>query len=379
MLIVKILLVSLSITLLEACAFGPERQLNPSPFKYPYSEGIFGVGIERNTRLTGIVFSHEKLYLPTSIGIVEIFDGKPKNVYKWFSGGIDTVEGLAEDKSTGYLWGYHSRLDELITFDGKDWTSMKSPWSGVSSSRSERFGHVQGFSSNLGFWMQNGDRAWKLGAENTWIQQDVPSKDCVSVKDPGNPDPGCYVSIAPTAEGTLLVMHRGYIGAYFDLPNSKAPKPPPDRIFYLDKNRWSEIISDGIAEDFVTKEIVVGGSCAYGLSFYGTLWKISSVGATKIDLIGEIEAMTTTTSGNLLVSFRDKGIYEYDDGWQKRFDSPYPAGGPEHRAFLAEGDGQVAFAIESQSSPGMIGSQFMEGAEVWISEANSLQAVPLGN
>jgi hypothetical protein len=329
--------------------------------------------------VTGLVFSNGKLYLSTSIGIVEIADEKPKNLIKWFSGGIDTVEGLSVDKATGNVWGYHSRLDKLVRFDGKDWSSLKSPWSGISSARSERYGRVQGFSSDLGFWMQNGDRAWKREADNTWIQQDVPSKDCTSVKDPTDPDPGCYVSIAPIASGVLLVMHSGYIGSYFDLPNPRGPKPPPDRLFYLDKRGWSEIISDGASEDFVTKRIVVGDKCAYGLSYYGTLWKISSVGVNKIDLIGEVEAMTTTTTGNLLVSFRDKGVYEYQNGWQKRFDSPYPAGLPDHIAFLSESNGQVAFSIESKSSPGPYGPQFSEGPRVWISDANRLQTVPLGD
>jgi hypothetical protein len=39
------------------------------------------------------------------------------------------------------------------------------------------------------------------------------------------------------------------------------------------------------------------------------------------------------------------GIFEYADGWHKRFSPPYPQTEGKRWAYLAEHNGQVAFAI----------------------------------
>jgi hypothetical protein len=53
-----------------------------------------------------------------------------------------------------------------------------------------------------------------------------------------------------------------------------------------------------------------------------------------------------------LVAFRNSGIYEYENGWIKRFDCPYSQTSRTGWAELVEQDGEIAFATGWFDVPG---------------------------
>jgi hypothetical protein len=80
----------------------------------------------------------------------------------------------------------------------------------------------------------------------------------------------------------------------------------------------------------------------------GQLRWASRAGVSELKALGRCDAVTTTTAGKLLASFRGVGIHVLEgDTWKRLFDDPCPAGEREHWAYLAEHNGQVAYATTS--------------------------------
>jgi len=63
---------------------------------------------------------------------------------------------------------------------------------------------------------------------------------------------------------------------------------------------------------------------------------------------GPCEAMAGGADTDLLVGIKRKGVFRYSPkgGWTQIANSPYPSGDGDYRAFLAAGNGRVAFAIQ---------------------------------
>ena len=99
---------------------------------------------------------------------------------------------------------------------------------------------------------------------------------------------------------------------------------------------------------------------------------------TRLDAPDGCEVIAATTTGSLLASFRNAGVYEYKEGWHKRFPSPYSSTEPEHWAYLAESDGQIAFAITSMPQGYGDSKMYRGQTTLWISRGSELKAVPIG-
>jgi hypothetical protein len=195
---------------------------------------------------------------------------------------------------------------------------------------------------------------------------------CEVVVNPAESDLGCFAGIAPLKNAVLVFMHREFRSPFDDSPPSGDSKPPSDRVYYKQDGGWHEVPGKS-AVDFVIKDIVVGDEAAYIKTIYGELFRVTRSEITRLETLGTVEAMTVTSAGNLLAAFRNNGIYEYKDGWQKKFESPYAAAEPDHHASLAEDSGRIAFSISSErelSGPGAVGPR---RTALWISDGTELK------
>jgi hypothetical protein len=76
----------------------------------------------------------------------------------------------------------------------------------------------------------------------------------------------------------------------------------------------------------------------------GDLLRVEQNKVTPVEIPAPCEAISSTSQGKLIASFRGAGIFVLEKTWIKLFDYPYPDSEGEHRAYLAENNGIVAFA-----------------------------------
>ncbi len=330
---------------------------------------------------TGLAFFNGRLYASSSIGLLEYENGKLSHLYRWNDGKYDwtnetfeVIEDIALDKSHHSLWFFHSRFGKFIRFDGENWYFVDLPQIIGGYSRGDMLKGFNAFSTDSAFWFNIAGEAWRLNADkSSWNRQvRAPEKNCVVTTDT-TMDIRCFVGIAPLQDKVLSIMHREYISG-FGNPTIGEIKLLPDRVYYEQNQNWQEVLPKDSVDDFVTKEVVAGKNAAFVKTWYGTLFRVTDVEITKIGTLGEVEAMTTTTAGNLLVSFRNNGIYEYDDKWQKRFPSPYSTNEPKHFTHLAESNGQIAIAINSERDGNF---NALGQTTLWISDGNELRIASL--
>jgi hypothetical protein len=61
-----------------------------------------------------------------------------------------------------------------------------------------------------------------------------------------------------------------------------------------------------------------------------------------LEVPGPCEAVSRSSNGQLIASFRDLGVFVLLNSWVKLFDAPYSKSSAEHRVKVAENKGVVA-------------------------------------
>ncbi len=80
----------------------------------------------------------------------------------------------------------------------------------------------------------------------------------------------------------------------------------------------------------------------------GSLFLIRSENVQLLETPGRCEAIALTSTGKLLASFADRGIYLFDNReWDLKAPYPYGKQEGEHWAHLAESSGEIAYATSS--------------------------------
>jgi hypothetical protein len=320
-------------------------------------------------RFTDLVFFNGKLYVGSTLGLLE-YDGKKlARIYKWNRESWDTVEDLGHDRANNLLWAFHSRSSKLLRFDGNTWQVMDLPrTNSLPYSRDDMIKGFEPFSSRTFFWLQGSEQAWRLLPENnSWIPVEIPQMTCEVQSTLNDPSFGCFASIAPTQGVMFVIMHSDLVAKMYPKQSSNANKPNPDRILFRDGSEWKDL-SEVQRYNLYTKSVVSGDESAFLESNDGELFRIGKAGLSKIESLGKIDAIAVSTSGNLLVCYRDLGIYEYNGAWVKLFDYPYKPVGLDRWTSLAEADGRMALVINFAS-----GDVTDRGrSNLWLSEGDTL-------
>lgn len=366
--VLKALAVSLLVSILYGCNLINNIQVTSPNLKVIPAQEVPQIikAIPSYTRFaySGLSFFDGKLYASSNIGLLEYENGTLSRLYKWYDND-DVISGPWFDRANQLLWVFHNRTDKLIRFDGKNWSLMDLPRPKEGYSRGDMLRGFQGISTDTAFWLQGGNYAWRWDTNKVaWVDEPIP-------------DTGVFVSIAPVKDNVLVVMRHQYVPYLVESPYNRPDKPESDIVYFMQNKQWQELPNKSEVK-FFTEKIVIAKEAAFILTDKGLLLRLSTLEITPIETLGEVEAMTVTSSGNLLVSFRNNGIYEYSDKWYKKFKSPYQPDEADHWTYVSEYKGQVALAITSKPQMAKDNQwKFPVQTKLWIGDRNELKVIPL--
>ncbi len=286
---------------------------------------------------SGLAFYKGKLYIATNLGLLEAEEGRVVRVYRFQNKGSVT-SGPWLDRANQLLWVMDDQTNQLLSFDGIVWhrIDLPNPQKGYYS-RGDVLEGVRPTSNANGFWLQAGGSAWRWdSSKNRWLLESQPPSNLRSQ------DENVVIGVLPIGSEVFLIVRHQRLsfllndGEYF----------ASDTIVTSDGS-WRTVPNDAGIKFFAENWVVTGES-GYVCTRNGLMLKVTPVVITKLDTPSECEALATTESGNLLASFRGKGIYEYSTDWQRRAAHPYPSGNGEYWAYVSGNGEELAFAIDGK-------------------------------
>jgi hypothetical protein len=282
---------------------------------------------------SGMAFFKGKLYVTTNIGLLELERGRISKVYR-VQKQYSVVSGPWFDGADELLWMVDDQTHELLSFDGTNWRRVPMTWPEKGFyTRGEVFEGVKAVGNAHGFWMVAASNVWRWdAASKRWRGEPSPQKTV-----------GDDIIGALPVEGKLLflVRHQRW-GRLLVRPGGEFKS---DSVSLFDGN-WRDIPNRG--GRFLAEQWVVARDAGYIRSDDGTLLQVTTRGITKVDAPGKCEALTISSAGILLASIRVKGIYEHTGQWKLRASSPYTSGSGDYWGYLAEGAGELAYAVTAK-------------------------------
>ncbi len=337
--------IAIVLLFLGCCLFQVKAAITPSVLSPDELEKL----INKHPEYKGLYCSElgdfkGKLYAASNIGLLEIDNGVLSKVYKWKN---STEGGPWIDKANGQLWVWLAD-DRLATFDGHVWraTPMPTPKKGYFT-RGEILEGFHEVSTPDSFWLTGAGCAWCWNIERRkWEEK---------------------LSLPTFEESNRLGKRLGGLWRLFFLDNKPfivvryaygweiigrerlktrvhgdriATNLISDKVYYYD-NRWIEV-SNAAATPIYVEQAVSVGKRAFMRSDEGEVYQVDSSGIVKLMLPGKCEALTATSSGTLLASFCDLGVYELAQDWTLRFKFPKLQTNVANHVGLAEESGKIA-------------------------------------
>lgn len=324
--------------------------------------------------LSGISFFNNKLYVGTNLGIIEVSDGKPVELYQ-FQSSDPVVSGPWLDKANNRLWAVDDHTGELLSFDGKAWTRMAKPLPSKGYySRGDVLEGLQPIGNAYGFWLASAGSAWKWdSASNQWrliAGNLAQSEDYERVNE--------ILGVLPVGKTVLLIIRH---------------EPLPFLVREGEDFLSDEVVtvssptSPGISRvgsPFLSDGWTVTRDAGYICSKDQTLFEITAQSVAQLSTPGPCESVSVDDDSNLLVSIRTKGVFRYAIGnWTLVAASPYPSGEGEYWTHLSASSSQLAVAIygkpvvdKDHSSGSRL--HFIQNAptSLWILKDGSFSPVP---
>ncbi len=302
---------------------------------------------------SGVSFFKGRLYASTNIGLLAVAGGKAEALYQWQERD-SVVEGPWSDIANDAIWIQHASDGSLARYDGARWrrVELPPPPRGFYTRGDMMTGFI-GISAPQDFWLVGGGNAWRWGAKGDWAAEPQPPA----------PDWSAVRAVAPLGDTLLYIVREG-IG----------PVPTSPYALYDRQRNWHR--SPLKSMDF--EQVVVTAEAVYVLAEDGTLFSLSAGSITLVPTPGSCEAITRTSTGGLLASFKNQGIYLFaGGGWEIKAPYPYDSTEGEHWAHLAENGGQVAYATRSMLQLlGADGKRTYSGtAALWVLDGATLQRV----
>jgi hypothetical protein len=275
--------------------------------------------------IAGMRFFNNKLYVATNIGLLELETESSIKLYRWLENDA-VVEGPWLDSANKLLWFWLPATNNLIHFNGTEWIAGKLPQNGYT--RGDILKGFRGSGNKEYFWLEGAHRTWRWDNKNdAWIEETR------------LPSDGSLVRILPMQKRLLFVQRHEILDFLVKSSTFKS-----DNIHYF-TDKWLEV-PNSTGKNFFTEQAISLNDTAYIRTRNGEILCVTESGVSALNTPGFCEAITFTSAGSLLASIRNFGIYEYTGKWHRRFEYPLQEN-DEHWAYLAEANGQVAFATSS--------------------------------
>lgn len=312
--------------------------------------------------IAGIAFLGDRLFVRTTIGLLEIQSGAVVRVYRW---NLDygALIGPWGDKAHHSLWLIDPEGANTLRFDGTKWFRHKFPQPLKGHlSRSDRYAGFHGVSNGHDFWLVGAGSAWKWQSETSlWVVEPIfTSKE----------SPYFLRSALPLESGLILLASsaRPWQGTF--------PGHPADVAYAFD-GKWSRIENPD-TRVFHVDEVPAPTQAGYICSKEREVLHITPKGIEKVDTPGLCEAIASTEESRPLISVKGQGVYERSEmKWTQVARDPYPETEGEHYVFLAEHNGVIAYATSSKRDLKYASTETGTVA-LWLSSGGAFRQVDLG-
>lgn len=304
--------------------------------------------------ISGLTFFHDKLFVSSNIGLIEVRGAAAAGVHKWY-GRDDVVSGPWLDKSNDTVWIQHNGTGKLFRLNGSDWQAEKIPEPEKGYSRGDMLSGFRGAATSKSFFLFGGGRVWRWNA---------PAK---SFEPVGLPD-GVFADNGVGLDDALLLVTRT------DPRGLGLGGSPKNSLLKIDG--FSEIPNKLADPFFNVDQVATVGPSAFLLTEEGDVLRVTSKAIEQIQTPGVGDAIAATDAGKLIGSFPGSGIYEYDGaGWHRLYDSPYNVEREDHWAYIAAGNGTIALAYHPK--PRLKGKDFeyTDTTRLWVSTQTGLQEI----
>lgn len=284
---------------------------------------------------SGVNFFNESLFASSNIGIIEFRSSNEIYLHKWYKRG-DVISGPWFGENNQSIWFFHNGIFKFIQYDGKIWKLHDMPRHPKGHfSRGDILSGFRGVSNKNNFWLQGGGIAWRWNKkENKFIVEELPSS-------------GYFESVLPVKGKFGVIMRKEYLSDLLFRPFEDKPTVDNSDFLYIREGDSWKAIKNSINKYFYARDITVGSENSYILTEHGEILEVNEEEIRSLEVSGHAEAITITSTGNILISVHNQGIYEYvDKKWQKRFDCPYPNNELlNDQVFLAESKGRVFLTV----------------------------------
>ena len=301
------------------------------------------------TRLSysGLAYFRGKLFVTTNIGLIGFVDGKPSEVYKW-KDRDDVLSGPWWDRANDSLWAMHDGLGKLVRFDGTAWHIHDLPEPEQGYTRGDMLSGFRGIGNQDGFWIEGGGHVWRWeSSDSTWQALPRPA-DASMLRI--IPLPGRLLAVTDTDPVVVQEFTEGWKKLY---------------------------VANGMR--FLIDEVVVAGEKGFVKTDRGEIFRITPSEAVQISQDRLCETIAVSTSGSLIASFGSEGIFEYSNGWSRKFAPTFSRSEPDHWAHLVESDGHFALSITGKPEGYGSSKTYPGQTTLWVSSGNELLPVSLGN
>jgi hypothetical protein len=309
--------------------------------------------------ISGLAFLEGTLFAATNVGLLEFGAGNLKGFHRWYDD-FNTISGPWKDAANRAIWIFRDDDGRFVRLDAERiWTrfDLPAPPRGYYS----RGDVLEGFSiapTESEPRLLGSGSIWQLEKPGTWKPQPTPQ----------TPELSSIRGYVRLPDSELLLVRAGMcLRASCKLEAHR-----------LANGTWQQRIPLPIGSVAQTAQV---GKVTYARSTKGELVEITANVASLTAIPGFCEAITVTSSGRLLASFRDRGVFEFDGvTWAKRFDSPYTHFEGEHWVYLAEEAGSIALATASVPNlkPGSTSEWFYTGTDaLWFTQGEQFRPIEL--
>ncbi len=346
-----------------SCILFDEYPSCPTVFEGDSARNKFE-SLRNSLSVNGVTFFDDRVYLSTSSAILEFTGERLDRLYKCRRADWDSFDRVGVDRISRNLWFESERDRRLLKFDGSKWSSQSLPALPEPEyySRGDAIAGFNGFNydgkflllNTHRFWLPNGRRAWSYETSNSWSPFDFPASafHC----NLGNPDrlseKGCLREIGPIGDELCAVLHGDLIGQ--DIARGESVRdeftPQPDIVTCMRGGSWRVLNPEGTPE-FFSDKVVSRNNAMFTTTRAGKISRITKTGPESVATLGEVEALTVSSEGNLLVWFSGKGIYELRGEWIKLFDVPFEPKSNLKGSLIEENAGIIVVAASPPLDP----------------------------
>jgi len=309
--------------------------------------------------LSGMAFLDQRLFVSTSIGLLETDGHEIKRLYRWkdFNHMID---GPWSDRSRSVIWVLPRGEGVFARFDGASWQRVDLPRPpGRGFNRGEVFYGLHGVGDVTHFRVESAHNGWRWVDTSTWTIDPTPPVHQNRFLFGIGTFRGSEVHIVQEGGGacSLAPLRDCRYAAYWYLedkwlPPVPIPIPPANR----------PVVS-------TLEGVYVRGS-------EGQLMHIGIDKVTMLQVPAHCEAIARTSNGQLIASFRDLGVFVLQTSWVKLLDAPYSKSSAEHLVKLAESKGVVALMRSAGRvpKPGVDNQwQYVGDDTLWVSRVGKFE------